>query len=205
MGWNFFQDSREFASSVKFDESGYFITDKWWENESTVAVMSVGEKVAEPAPVKRIVQNAITALTGRKAGKYAKGLDAYGAWKRAITDEREFPRGIIMPLLAERLMCQGDGMDCLADGRANASSYFAKLAKQNPGQPLYGALAVKFGETADGAMKMYAALGGWERGEKQLAALARPEIRARLAELTDVCRAADTQALELLTKLEKQL
>jgi AraC-type DNA-binding domain-containing proteins len=205
LGWNFFQDSPEFATSVKFDESGYFITEKWWENESTVAVMSVGEKVTEPAPVKQIVQNAITALTGRKVGKYAKGLNAYDAWKRAITDEREFPRGIIMPLLAERLMCQGDGMDCLADGRSNAASYFNKLSKKYPEQPLYAALAGKFGESAAGAMKMYETLGGWERGEKQLAAFALPEIRTALAALIDICGKADTEALALLAELEKQL
>lgn len=44
LGWNFFQDSPEFAAGVRKDESGYFITDAWWENAETVAAISMGKK-----------------------------------------------------------------------------------------------------------------------------------------------------------------
>jgi len=205
LGWNFFQDNPEFAAQVKFDESGYFITESWWENESTLAVMSLGEKVKAPMPLKELVQNAITVLSGRKHGDYAKGILAYDAWKKAITDESQFPKNLIMPLLVERLMCQGDGMDCLADGRANAAKFFAKQAEKKPDQPLFAEIAKQFGIVRDGAFEMYKTLGGWCRDEKQLKALAQPEIRRKLADLIDRCKAADTEALSLLKQLEQAL
>lgn len=205
LGWNFFQDSPEFASGVKLDESGYFITNSWWENEDTIAVMSIGEKIFEPMPLKKLVQNAITVLSGRKHGDYAKGIMAYDAWKRAITDESQFPKEPIMPILVERLMCQGDAMDCLADGRDNARKFFEKLADQNPGQPLFGEIASKFQTVAQNAYSMYDTLGGWQRDEKQLQALAKTENRLKLSGLIDKCMAADSEALQLLHKLEQAL
>lgn len=48
LGWNCFQDNQEFGSNFQIDESGYFVTDSWWENECTKAVMSIGEKEEKP-------------------------------------------------------------------------------------------------------------------------------------------------------------
>ncbi|NLE26014.1 MAG: hypothetical protein GX625_11865 [Clostridiaceae bacterium] len=83
LGWNFFQDAAEFASDVKFDESGYFISDKWWKNNETIAVISLGEKNKPLISYKAIVENAIIVMTGRldmKSGKtFAKGIMAYDA------------------------------------------------------------------------------------------------------------------------------
>jgi hypothetical protein len=205
LGWNFFQDSPEFASSVHFDDSGYFVTNSWWENESTIAVMSMGEKLFAPMPLKQLVDNAVTVLYGRKHGDYAKGIAAYDAWKKAISDESQFPKDSVMPLLVERLMCQGGAMDCLADGRDNAKKYFEKLADQNPEQPLFREIAVKFGEVAQNAFRMYDAVGGWQRDEKQLKALAQPDVRFKIAGLIDNCKAVDEEALHLLKKLQQLL
>lgn len=205
LGWNFFQDSPEFAARVDFDDSGYFITDAWWENEDTVAVMSMGDKDIAPMTPRQLVDRAVTVLTGRRHGDYAKGIAAYDAWKRAITDDSQFPREPIMPILVERLMCQGDAMDCLADGRDNARKFFEKWAQQNPDQPLYRDIAEQFGKVARSAYGMYETLGGWQRDEKQLKALIRLEIRQRLAELIDACKAADEQALKLLRRLQELL
>ncbi len=205
LGWNFFQDSPEFASSVKFDDSGYFVTDSWWENEETIAVMSMGEKISEPMLLKRLVQNAVAVLSSRKHGNYTKGIMAYDAWEKAITDENQFPKEPIMPILVERLMCQGDAMDCLADGRDNARKYFEKLANQNPDQPLFKEIASRFQMVTQNAYSMYQVLGGWQRNEKQLRALAKIENRRKIAELIDKCRTADTEALHFLQKLEPLL
>lgn len=205
LGWNFFQDSPEFASSVRFDDSGYFITDSWWENEETVAVMSIGEKTTDPMPLKKLIQNAITVLSGRRQGNYAKGIMAYDAWKRAITDESQFPKEPILPILVERLMCQGDAMDCLADGRDNARKFFEKLADQNPEEPLFREIASKFRTVAQNTYRMYETLGGWQRDEKQLKALTKTENRLKIAELIENCKAADSGALQLLRKLEQRL
>jgi len=204
LGWNCFQDSPEFASSVTFDESGYFITSSWWENRDTVAVMSMGDKIGEQESIKKIVKRGILALEGRLAGKYAKGIAAYAAWKKAILDESQFSENMVAPLQAERIMCQGDAMDCLADGRTNAYKYFNKLALKNPEQPLFEKIAGQFAACAAGADKMYRTLGGWERGEAQMKALMKIEIRHRLAELIDECKAADENVLSLMKKLVKE-
>lgn len=96
-------------------------------------------------------------------------------------------------------------MDCLADGRKNAYDYFKKLADENPDQPLFGQIAGQFGEVATCAHKMYQLLGGWERGEKQMQALARRETRIEIGKLIDKCKAADEKALGLLIDLLKVL
>ena len=205
LGWNFFQDNPEFASGVRIDESGYFITDSWWENEDTIAVMSMGEKASGQMPLKKLIQNAIAVLSGRKHGDYAKGIMAYDAWKKAITDESQFPKEPVMPILVERLMCQGDAMDCLADGRENAGKFFKKLAEQSPEQPLFMKIACKFKSVAQNAYSMYKTLGGWQRDEKQLLLFSKTENRLKISELIDNCKVADSEALQLLQKLEQML
>lgn len=132
LGWNFFQDNPEFSGGVTFDESGYFITDSWWENPNTNAVMSLGEITREKFSPKTILQNAIEAMIGRKAGNYAKGIAAYDAWAKAILKDNEFPENAVLPILAERLMCHGDAMDCIADGRHNAAIYMKSLITVYP-------------------------------------------------------------------------
>jgi hypothetical protein len=52
---------------------------------------------------------------------------------------------------------------------------------------------------------MYETLGGWQRDEKQLQALASTENRRQIACLIDACKVADAEALELLQKLEAAL
>ena len=205
LGWNCFQDSPEFAASISIDESGYFVTSSWWENRDTVAVMSIGEETESPDTLKDIIERAILALEGRQFGKYAKGIAAYDAWKKAILDESQFSESMVIPLQAERLMCHGDGMDCVADGRKNACKYFRKMALQNPEQPLLEKIAEQFGVNATAAHKMFDVLGGWERGEAQMKAFMRLETRKRLGELIDECKAADEKALTLMKELASTL
>lgn len=73
-------------------------------------------------------------MTGRfnvKGEKtFAKGIYAYDAWKNAILNESNFCKNALLPILAERMMCHGDAMDCLADGRNNAAIYFKKLSEE---------------------------------------------------------------------------
>jgi hypothetical protein len=212
LGWNFFQDGAEFASNVKTDESGYFITGKWWENGDTVAVMSMGEASKEPLDMKSIVENAIQVLSGRMDQKqnkvFAKGLLAYDAWKKAILNDSEFPANAILPILAERMMCHGDAMDCLADGRHNAAVYFKKLAEQvQSGElaDLCKQAEQQFSKVASNIWKIAEILGGYARNEKQLYRLADPEVRKQLAGLINDCKAADSKALEALQQMNLAL
>ena len=65
-------------------------------------------------------------------GTYAKGTSAYDAWKDALLRDRDFPADAVLPLLVERMMCHGDAMDCLSDGRLQAEMYLRWLAVQSP-------------------------------------------------------------------------
>ena len=205
LGWSVFQDYPEVAGNARFDESGYYITAEWWENECTNAVMSFGKVSGEKFSVRAIVENAVEAMAPRSFGGFAKGGYAYDAWKKAVLDESQFKKDMVSSLLVERLMCQGDAMDCLSDGRGNAAKFFKKLANENPAQPLFGRIAEQFEESAGCVMKMYEALGGYERGEKQMEIFATREARVKIGELIDICKAADEKALGLLRELLKAL
>ena len=203
LGWSVFQDYPEVAGNIRFDESGYYITDQWWENEYTNAVMSFGKATGKRLTIKTVIENAIAVMTPRRHGDYAKAGLAYDAWKKAILDENEFKPDMISALLVERFMCQGDAMDCLADGRHNAYQYFKKLAGENPTQPLYERIAEQFSTAAASAQKMFDVLGGYERGEVQMQAFAKHKTRVEIGNLIDQCKAADEKALALLQTLAK--
>ncbi|SHO47415.1 helix-turn-helix transcriptional regulator [Anaerocolumna xylanovorans] len=202
LGWNFFQDNPEFGGNVETHESGYFISKDWWENPDTVSVIGMGEKTGEKMSIDGIVKNAVEVLSGRQTGNYAKGIQAYDAWKKAVTDDGQFKDNAIMPIMAERLMCQGDAMDCLMDGRWHASEFFKKQAEEQPGNPFFIKLAEKFGEAAAVVIKISEVLGGWERTELQMRNLYKPENRKKIGELIDTCKAADEEALSLLGRLQ---
>ncbi len=202
LGWSFFQDSPEFAGRIEIDESGYFISRNWWENPDTVAVMSMGEHVLPIAGPKEILQNAVQVLTGRKWQKYAKGVLAYDAWEKTLSDEAHFPGNAILPILAERLMCHGDAMDCLADGRHNAALYIEKLAEALPEhKDLCIQAKTHFSNISSCIWKMAEILGGYTRNEEQMRTLAKPEVRRRLCSLIRQCKAEDEKALEAIKTL----
>lgn len=201
LGWNVFQEYPEVAGNISFDESGYYVTNQWWENKDTNALMSFGKITGEKFTIKTIVENAIEVMTPRKHGDYAKAGYAYDAWKKAILDESQFNKDMVSSLLVERLMCQGDAMDCLSDGRKNAYKYFKKLADENPTQPLYERIAEQFGASATSSHKMFDVLGGYERGEEQMKKFATREARLEISNLIDKCKTADENALGLLQEL----
>jgi AraC-like DNA-binding protein len=204
LGWNFFQNNPTFGSSkTTFDESGYFICDDWWENEDTQSVISIGEATGVKRTTKDIIKTAIEVLSGRMNGNFAKGILAYDAWKEAMSDDREFSDNLT--ILSERIMCQGDAMDCLADGRLNAKIYFEKLAAANPGQPLFKEIADQFNTIFVTVNKMAEVLGGWNRDEKQMRALQDKDVRRQICSLIDVCKEADQTVLDKMILLEKTL
>ena len=201
LGWNFFQDNPEFAVGVTFDESGYYITDKWWENNDTKAVMSLGKIIKDRFTPKIILQNAIDVMTGRNWNQYAKGLYAYDAWAKAVLNESDFPDNAMLAILAERLMVHGDAMDCIADGRYCASSYMKSLIS------LYPAHQKILEEAADLFMKVHNTFGkmnnilGGQRGEKEMREFAKPEVRKKIAEIIYEAKIADESALGIIKEL----
>ncbi len=211
LGWNFFQDAAEFATDVKIDESGYFVSEKWWENNDTIAVISLGEKDKPLISYKAIVENAIKVMTGRrlemKSGTtLAKGIMAYDAWKKAVLTESDFPANAIFPILAERLMCQGDAMDCLIDGRRNAVTFIKKLSEDlKEHSETCKIIEEQFSKVTRLVIRMTDLLGGYERNEKQMLNLAKSEVRQQIAVLIDECKTADEKALEALVVLAASL
>jgi len=209
LGWNFFQDAIEFAAGIKIDESGYFMSDQWWENNDTAAVISMGEKNKSLISNKKIIDNAIKVMTGRndiKSGKsFAKGISAYDSWKRAILNEADFSV-TVLPVLAERLMCHGDAMDCLADGRNNGAIFMKKLSEEWKEQSnVCHSIENQFLKVTENIWKMAEVLGGYERNEKQMINFAKTEVRKQLAVLIEECKIADSKALEGLIQLSKSI
>jgi hypothetical protein len=99
-------------------------------------------------------------------------------------------------------MCHGDAMDCIADGRYNASGYIKGLAT------VYTTHREKLEETANLFMqvhqtfwKMNEILGGWQRGENEMRAFAKPQIRKQIAEIIYEAKAADEKALGNIKEL----
>lgn len=206
LGWNVFQEYPEYQAEVQFEKTGYFITKSWWENPETQALIATGTKLLPPLSPKETLQNAAEVLRGRMCGSYAKGILAYDAWKNALLCEEDFPSDAVFPLLIERMMCHGDAMDCLSDGRFHAAKYFRTMAEKYPLQAeKLNAAAQEF----EGISKilweeMIPALGGWERGEKQIRQLADPKNRRLFAAQIDRMKAHDQRAYALICELADQ-
>ena len=200
LGWNFFQDNPEFSGKGQMDESGYFISGQWWENPETKAVMALGEVTKDRFSPKTILQNAIEVMTGRNWKHYAKGISAYDAWVKAVLNDDDFPANAVLPILAERLMCHGDAMDCIADGRHSASVYMKGLVD------VYPAHREKLERTADLFMQVYQAsrrmnevLG--DRGENGMRKFAQSHVRKQIAEIIYRAKTADERALTIINEL----
>ncbi len=196
-GWNFFQHDPEFGGNVAFDECGYFISENWWENTDTQAVMCIGAVTGEQFTESTVIQNGIRALTGRMDCGYCKGTLAYDGWKRALSDEKSFPKNSITTVSFEKLLCHTDALNCLSDGRACAAKYFTSLAAKNTEKSaMYKKIADKFTETAGYVSEIWSLSGS--NTEEIPENLADPAKRAKMCALIDKAKASDEAALELM-------
>ena len=145
LGWNFFQEMGEFGGGHTIDESGYFVTDYWWENPSTTLLMSVGETEAPWGDTAEILKNALRILKTPSVGSHAGGQEAYKLWAQRLSDDREFSEQMPMPERFDRLMCHNDALTMTSEGRAYAGYYMKHVASEyeNAGDPVKAALAKK--------------------------------------------------------------
>lgn len=205
LGWNFFQENPTFGGGRELDESGYFISRNWWENEGTKSVIGLGEQAGKFYGLKEILANAIEVLTGRQWENYAKGLDAYDAWKKAILNDRDFPETLIMSALLERVICQNDAIRCLADGRSAAARFLRAAATTEPVHG--GALTVIAAELerVAGAANRMAPLYQRDGEDKSGTLLAAGQTRKAIAALIDECKNHDGNALEEMKRLYEAL
>lgn len=207
MGWNVFQEYPEYRANVQFEQNGYFLSADWWENPDTIALIATGTDSLPPLTPREVLRNATQALEGRMCGTYAKGTLAYDAWKDALLCHRDFPADAVFPLLVERMMCHGDAMDCLSDGRFHAAKYLRRLAGQYPSIACgLNAAAAELEAISEILWKeMIPVLGGWERGEAQIRQLAKPENRRLFAGQIERMKAHDERAYGYIHELAEKL
>ena len=226
LGWNFFQEYPEYQAKVKIEKNGYFSTRTWWENPDSCALFSTGMDGVASFSEKEVLSNIIEVMSGRICGPYAKGIYAYDAWKNALLCEQNFPPNAILPVLVERMMCHGDAMDCISDGRYHGAQYLRGMAAkfresaekiavgesyeaaggEKSGLEAASKLAQKLeaaakeldGESNVLCRKMVSALGGWGRSEAQVRKLAELRTRSLFAGQIDEMKGHEERALVLL-------
>ncbi|MBQ8639456.1 MAG: RNA polymerase subunit sigma-24 [Lachnospiraceae bacterium] len=207
MGWNVFQEYPEHQSSVTFETNGYFITDSWWENPDTCGLIATGTGEAASFSLKEVLRNASEVLEGRMDNTLAKGLTAYDAWRNALLRDRDFPEEPVFPILVERMMCHGDAMDCLSDGRKHAAAYLRGQAACYPQYREKLNAAANMFEAVSSILwnEMIPVLGGWERGEAQMKKLFEKETRRTFAGMIDRMKRHEEWALVYIRDLIREM
>lgn len=203
MGWNFFQNDPEFASSVRTADNGYFLCDTWWENTDTHGLMYFGAVTREAAGAKEIIRMAAEVMEPRDEYQYAKGILAYDAWREMLLDEKWFENSAGFDDLFAKFIVQNDAMACIHDGRRWAAEFFGQMmAKCSGNNKQYCAeIAKSFRRVSDIAKEMKAQLDDWSDMEQMLKKFASRAVREKLAGLIDAAKAADSRALEQIRRL----
>ncbi len=209
LGWNYFQDFPEWKGSLDTDACGYFIRRGWYEHSETLGVMAVGD--AGPLPdeevfLKNTLCLAAEMMEPHDVRQRAGGQAAFDAWEQALLDESQFPKNAPLPMLMERIMCQGDAFTMVSEGRAYAGQFFAEAAERFPQfkSDLFG-IAEDFRNEHQTAWKMpqyHVSLG---MGEPQARALAQRENREAIAALIRQCKELDNRALEKIRHLIEKM
>lgn len=190
LGWNFFQEMPEFGGG-SLDESGYFVTDGWWDNPSTRMLMSIGEECGETPSIDELLNNALNVLERESVahqGGYAHlgGQAAYRALATALTKDSDWPAGMPLPQLFERLMCIDDALMMLGEARESGAIWLKEVASalEESGAREKAALSRKAAECLEGEREIanwIEARPEWrEAGEKRARALADSAVRKTL-------------------------
>lgn len=206
LGWNFFQENPEYTKDVWIDESGYFVCKSWWENPCTMGLLSIGEERGMVTGLKELLENAVTILSKERIGSYAGGQAAFDAWAGSIADESQFPKGAVLPLLFERLMCQNDAMTMIGEGRSYAACFMDWVGERNPGvRDECRKAASCFRKEFAAVKKMADRLGGWMQSEQQARKLAEPAARKEIAGLVMKAKQYDSEACGLIKGIIEKL
>ncbi len=216
LGWNCFQENQEFAKGVTIEENGYYATDSWWENECTIALISVGEKQEALASHKEILENAIDILTkeqvtyyeeeGKPRAAYAGGQRAYDLWAGSIGDDKEFPEGAIIPLLYERIVCQNDAAMMLGEGRYYGAAYLEQVGREIEDVSKECSLAAQyFRRAAELGPRMSEIIGGFMQSEENIRNFANPAIRKQLVTLIQQAKEFEAEAGKVLRDIVEKL
>ncbi|QOR36542.1 helix-turn-helix transcriptional regulator [Clostridium sp. 'deep sea'] len=215
LGWNCFQDCKEFNKNTGIDECGYYITNNWWQNPDTIALIAIGDEIKANISQKEIIENALNIMntntikvnTGNRSMQtYAGGQLAYELWARAITNEAEFSKNTIVPLLIERLMCQNDAQTMIGEGRAYAAYFMEWIGNTNKHVQNDCNEAAKYlRKILEISMEMCKIRGGFEQNEKTLKSFCQPKIRAKTAELIQQAKEHEHKACGLMQAIYSKL
>lgn len=133
-------------------------------------------------------------------------ITGYREEGEALLQKNSFSKHLTLSHLAEQLIVQGDAMDCLADGRRNASLYFNSIRNTGSSLSKKLGLAAKYTyECYQTINEMAVVLGGYQRGEMQMRALGDIVNRRKLVALIQIAKNYDLLTLELLMEIEEEL
>lgn len=211
LGWNFFQDMPEFGGGAP-DESGYFLTDGWWDNPSTRMLMAVGEECGELPAVPELLKTALNVLERETVTKangcvHKGGQAAYRALASALSDDADWAAGMPLPGLFERLMCVDDALMMIGEARAAGAVWLNDVAGslRGAGKDDLAALAVKAAECLEGERSIadgIESLPEWrEAGEKRARALVDPAVRRKIAGQIDRAAGLNRAAADAIRAL----
>ena len=210
LGWSLFQENMEFAGGLSFDESGYYITDNWWEHVE--CLIAVGEPLNECMGIKEIVENGVRVLRTESIGAmhgmrhYYGGQAAFKAWAEAVEDHQNFPAELVFPLLMERLMCQGDAEVMVSEGRHCAAGFLRWLGGHSPeAAEACNRAAGYFDDTCRQINNMMELRNGYEQTEDTLRKFADSGIRRRLAELIRKAAVCEAKAGDALNEVMEKM
>lgn len=216
LGWNCFQENQEFTKNVSIDESGYFITNTWWDNEYTVAVMSVGERQEQLINSKELLVNALDIMTKQKVtfytkdkkirSEYAGGQLAYELWAKSVGDDKEFPKNAVLPMLFERIMCQNDAQCMVGEGRSYAACFIEWIGQENEKlADRCKQTAVYFRKAAECTFKMNECKGGFIQDEVTTRNFAQSEVRKKIVQLINKAKEYEAKACDLMKEIVEEL
>lgn len=201
LGWSFFQDENQWATKVEHNENGYYITDQWWENEDTQAVMCMGEILTDKTDITGILRNGIKILEGRKDADYCKGVLAYEAWRKMLADETEFQSAVG---IEDKIICHDDAVGSLMDSRGSAAAYFKWLSEHETSDTeMYAQIAKAFQNTYDTICSLHNVYNNWGPTPENIELFLKKEVREEICSWIVKAEESDKKALELMKEIVK--
>ncbi len=186
IGWNYFQDQKEFNAGVEFEPSGYFRKRNWFKD--TLGLIIIGEKLGKPT-LDEIHRKALewaleVVRTPMVRGRHS-GLAAYTAWAETLCHE-DFPAD--GNVLMEHLTAHLDGLTMVQE-RWSAALFLMRIAEHSPAMASDLLAAASYYAAEHHLMGQCYKLASYENMKE----LAEPDVRHQIASL--ILQARDRDAL----------
>lgn len=171
----------------------------------------MGDLTGTPCGDEEILKMAAAVMEAREECTYAKGLQAYDAWRHMLLDEKWFKNNCGFDTLFSRLLVVNDAIGCIGDGRKWAAyleelaARYGKAENAHTRDMVQACLsaAAHFRAVSSIAGKMMSLIGDWSDTGKMLQNLSNRSVRENLGKLIDSARREDTAAYEQLRLIVK--